>query len=256
MTFAILYKYDASYSLYAEFTKQLKAKWNVEDEGDLHDLLGIEFTFESGFVTLRQTKYIEKMCADFFPTGVPASHQANRVPCDPKGLPLHLVDAMSSTDAPDPIFHRRYQSLVGALLYCSGNTRPDVAYSVGLLCRAMAKPTPELYEDGLRVLGYLYRHRHIGLRYATTSDPLSGSCDSDWGVQHSISGWQFKYSHAIISWGSKKQKSVALSSCEAELMAASEAATTAVYRGIPGRTWPARAPASNYGHGQPVRHSH
>ena len=41
-------------------------------------------------------------------------------------------------------FRRRYQSLVGALLYCSANTRPDVAFSVGYLCRAMAKPTEDL----------------------------------------------------------------------------------------------------------------
>ena len=47
--------------------------------------------------------------------------------------------------------------------------------------------------------------------------------DSDWAVKHSTSGWTFQYMSAAISWGSKKQPVVALSSCEAEIMAASEA---------------------------------
>eukprot|EP00965_Chrysotila_dentata_P031813 1060902-Pleurochrysis_carterae.AAC.1 len=45
-----------------------------------------------------------------------------------------------------------YQSLVGALLYCSTQTRPDVAFAVGMLCRAMSCPTPELLEAARRVL--------------------------------------------------------------------------------------------------------
>ena len=124
---------------------------------------------------------------------------------------------------------RRYQSLVGALLYCSGNTRPDVAFAVGMLCRAMSKPTKDLFQDGLRVLSYLHRTRHIGLRYEANAKFLEGQSDSDWGVRHSTSGWQFTYSQAVISWGSKKQNSVALSSCEAEIMAASEAAKEALF---------------------------
>ena len=76
------------------------------------------------------------------------------------------------------------------------NTRPDVAYSVGMLCRAMAKPTPELHDDALRVLGYLYRTRELGLRYQADRKPVSGMSDSDWGVKHSTSGFVFKYNSA------------------------------------------------------------
>ena len=142
---------------------------------------------------------------------------------------MHVADAMSSTDEVDPALLKRYQSLVGALLYCSGNTRPDVAFAVGMLCRAMSRPTPELHADALRVLGYLYRNRHLGLRYQADQLPLAGQSDSDWSVKHSTTGWHFTYSQAVISWGSKKQNSVALSSCEAEIMAASEAAKEGIY---------------------------
>ena len=84
-------------------------------------------------------------------------------------------------------------------------------------------------EAAERVLIYLARHRDVGLRYAADERPMSGMSDSDWGVRHSTSGWVFTYSAAAISWGSKRQLSVALSSCEAEIMAASEAAKEAVY---------------------------
>ena len=67
--------------------------------------------------------------------------------------------------------------------------------------------------------------------------------DADWAVKHSTSGFVFTYALAAISWGSKKQKSVALSSCEAEIMALSEAAKEGVYLdrflsdlGCPGRS--------------------
>ena len=53
--------------------------------------------------------------------------------------------------------------------------------------------------------------------------------DSDWAVKHSTTGWVFMFSQAAISWGCKKQVSVALSSCEAEIMAASEASKEAIH---------------------------
>ena len=124
---------------------------------------------------------------------------------------------------------RRLRGRLRGRLYCSGNTRPDVAFAVGMLCRAMSKPTKELFQDGLRVLSYLYRTRHLGLCYQANSKHLEGQSDSDWGVRHSTTGWQFTYSQAVISWESKKQASVALSSCEAEIMAASEAAKEALF---------------------------
>eukprot|EP00966_Prymnesium_polylepis_P063374 1470040-Prymnesium_polylepis.1 len=58
---------------------------------------------------------------------------------------------------------------------------------------------------------------------------MSGMSDSDWAVKHdSTSGSVFKYMSAAISRSSKKQATVALSSCEAEIMAASEASEEAI----------------------------
>ena len=93
----------------------------------------------------------------------------------------------------------------------------------------MSRPTPELMEAAERVLAYLLRNKHIGLRYSADARPLYGMTDSDWAVKHSTTGWVFLYASAAISWGSKRQVSIALSSCEAEIMAASEASKEAIY---------------------------
>jgi hypothetical protein len=225
----VLYSHDDEHSFYFSFTKQLMADWNVEDEGPIADLLNIEITQSDGKVKLAQTSYITKLVDTHAPVGsVLPSHQAVKTPCD-ETLVMHVADALSSEDEIDDGFRRRYQSLVGALLYCSVNTRPDVAFAVGYLCRAMAKPTDELFDDALRVLYYLERTKDLGLTYEGDDLALYGMTDSDWAVKHSTSGFVFMLNKAAISWGSKKQTSVALSSCEAELMAGSEAAKEAIY---------------------------
>jgi len=215
-------------SLYADFVSKLFERWEVEDEGSLNDLLGIEFEANDGHVLIHQCSYIERLVTTHLPDGITSKVQANTTPCD-SDLPLLVANALSSTEAPDASVLKQYQSLCGALLYCATNCRPDIAFSVGMLCRAMSRPTPELLDAARRVLAYLYRNRHIGLRYKAQDRPLHGYTDSDWGVRHSTSGHVFMYNSACISWSSKKQPSVALSSCEAEIMAASEAAKEAVY---------------------------
>eukprot|EP00965_Chrysotila_dentata_P120476 3983966-Pleurochrysis_carterae.AAC.2 len=84
-----------------------------------------------------------------------------------------------------------YQSLVGALLYCSTQTRPNVAFAVGMLCRAMSCPTPELFGAAHRVLMYLSHHRSVGLRFERAARPIEGFSDSDWATRHSTSGYVF-----------------------------------------------------------------
>ena len=61
------------------------------------------------------------------------------------------------------------------------------------------------------------------------SQKLHGFTDSDWAEKHSTSGSVFIFSKAAISWGSKKQASVALSSCEAEIVALSESAKEGIH---------------------------
>ena len=74
-----------------------------------------------------------------------------------------------------------------------------------------------------RVLIYLHNTRDLGLRYSASERPIYGMSDSDWDVRHSTSGYVFMLCEAAILWASKRQTSVALSSCEAEYACGSNA---------------------------------
>jgi hypothetical protein len=91
------------------------------------------------------------------------------------------------------------------------------------------KPTPELMHEADRVFAYLGRHADVGLTYTSDYASLVGYSDSSWETRNSTSGWVVLWQGAAISWGSRKQKSVALSSCEAEIIALSEATKDVVY---------------------------
>ena len=223
-----LHSHDGPDTLYRRFIDALDARWSVEDEGEISDLLNVEISSENGAVVLRQTKYIERLVETYVPEDVHDSFRVTDTSADP-ALPKLVTEALSSECEPAVKELREFQAIIGSLLYCATHTRPDVAYAVALLCRAMSRPTPELYKAATRVLFYLYRHRHVGLRYEPARVPLSGYSDSDWAVKHSTSGFIFNYCSAAISWASKKQPTIALSSCEAELMAVSEAAKEVIY---------------------------
>ena len=223
-----LHSGDGAGSLYADFTAALTKRWNVEDEGEIADLLNVEISRSGNQVFLRQTGYIDGLVDTFAPDGVPASFKSTDPPAD-ESLPQLVLTALECDATPSAAEIHRFQVIIGSLLYAATHTRPDIAYAVGLLCRAMSKPNPDLYAAALRVVYYLHHHRHIGLRYEASSQPLSGYSDSDWATRHSTSGFVFQYSRAAISWGCKKQPTIALSSCEAEIVAASEASKEAVF---------------------------
>ena len=135
------------------------------------DLLNVEITQVDGGVELRQTTYINKLLATWLPDGLPPRIQMNSTSHTDE-LPSLALDAITAKDDCDPELKSRFQSLVGSLLYASVCTRPDVAYPVGILCRAMGSPTPSLFDAALRVLAYLGRHKAIGLRYEASSSTL------------------------------------------------------------------------------------
>ena len=98
-----------------------------------------------------------------------------------------------------------------------------------MLCRVMSKPNDAMLRHAKRVLRYLHRHKDVGLTYEPAAPQLVGYSDADWGVKHSTTGWIFKWMNGPIAWSSRKQSSVALSTAEAEIMAASETTKEAVY---------------------------
>ena len=74
----ILYLQDGTDSLYASFTRELTQRWEVEDEGEVTDLLNIEISRQGASITLRQTAYIDKLTRERFPHAPPRTRTAQQ----------------------------------------------------------------------------------------------------------------------------------------------------------------------------------
>ncbi|XP_074351840.1 secreted RxLR effector protein 161-like [Apium graveolens] len=127
-----------------------------------------------------------------------------------------------------------FKSLIGGLRYLV-HTRPDIAFSVGIVSRYMESPTTLHMNSVKRILRYVKGKINYGLVYeqGTENYLLSGYSDSDMGEsiedRKSTGGIVFYLNDSLITWVSQKQKCVALSSCEAEFMAANAAACQGVW---------------------------
>ena len=128
----------------------------------------------------------------------------------------------------------KYQSAVGSLLYLSTRTRPDIAYAVGNVAIFSAKPTNHHWTAVKRILRYLNGTLNLGLLYSCDKEKeLTGYSDADWAGdindRKSTSGYIFQIGGAAVSWRSKKQTCVALSTAESEYMALARAFQEAIW---------------------------
>ena len=214
---------------YNAFVDALSGDWEVVDEGPMDDLLGIEVERNAdGSIKLHQRKYIKKIVERFLPSGPSARVQRNSLPYSPTFLE-NVNAALAQTSVEYPELVQEMQERIGCLMYACGSTRCDIAYPVHKLCQCLHKPTPELILETDHVLSYLSRHSSVGLTYTSDYSRLKGYSDASWEERNSTSGWLVLWQSAAIQWGSHKQKSVALSTCEAEIMALSEATKDMVY---------------------------
>jgi hypothetical protein len=214
---------------YNRFVDDLRASWEVVDEGPMEDLLGIEVTRnQDGSITLHQQRYVESLVRRFLPDGPLPHVQKNSLPHSKKFLE-RMNEALAQTECHHPELVKPMQSRIGCLMYATTSTRPDIAFAVHQLCQCMQKPTPELMLEVDHLLSYLSRHSAVGLTYTSGDSRLVGFADASWETRASTSGWVVSWQSAALSWGSRKQKSIALSSCEAEIIALSEATKDVVY---------------------------
>ena len=110
----------------------------------------------------------------------------------------------------------------------STRTRPDIAFAVGNAARYCSQPSQTHWSAVKRILRYLNGTTALGLLYRPNdSRELCGYSDADWAGdssdRKSTSGYVFMMSGSAVSWRSKKQSCVALSTAEAEYMALSSA---------------------------------
>jgi hypothetical protein len=134
----------------------------------------------------------------------------------------------------------RYQSYIGTLMYIMRCTRPDIAYAISLLSRFNSAPQPEHFDAVKRVCRYIKGTASMRLclggsisnNTSNNKFNLCGYSDADWGgcadTARSTTGYMFLLGDSPISWGSTRQSSTALSTCEAEYMALSAATQEAI----------------------------
>ena len=137
----------------------------------------------------------------------------------------------------------QYQRLVGCLLYLAIATRPDIAYYAMWLGQFNANPTRAHFLIAKHVLRYLAGTRTLALCLGAPSSRIPsslgaylqnvGCSDADWASdaadRKSISGYSFYFEGSLVSWSAVKQKSIALSSTEAEYYAMAHAFKEALW---------------------------
>ncbi|KAL3160750.1 hypothetical protein ABBQ32_14128 [Trebouxia sp. C0010 RCD-2024] len=126
-----------------------------------------------------------------------------------------------------------YSELVGSLLYLSVCTRPDISQTVGVLARHMGRPSPEHWIAAKGVLRYIVGTLQQGILFGSKGSSVVGYCDSDYAsdahTRRSTTGFVYTFGGGAISWGSKLQPTVAVSTTEAEYMAAAQAVKEALW---------------------------
>ena len=129
-----------------------------------------------------------------------------------------------------------FASIIGALNWVAGMSRPDISFAVHRLSRHLVQPINDHYTAAKRVMRYLAGTIEIGMVFGpshTHDGTLQAYSDSSWHDNadngRSTAGYLFKLANGPVSWRSKQEPVVAMSSTEAEYIAASEACKEAMY---------------------------
>uniref|UniRef100_A0AAV1T0Y1 Reverse transcriptase Ty1/copia-type domain-containing protein n=1 Tax=Peronospora matthiolae TaxID=2874970 RepID=A0AAV1T0Y1_9STRA len=213
-------------------TKQaLSERFDMTDLGDLKYFLGIEIDqdLSAGTISVRQSKFAKDILEKF---GMENSNPV-KTPQEP-GLKLTRSMCADGCKHAETMANVPYRNAIGCLMYLMVGTRPDIAVAVGVLSQFAAEPCPTHWQALKRVFRYIQGTRTYGIEFqATSDDKLQGYSDADWAgdveARRSTSGYAFVMNNGCISWRSKKQSTVALSSTEAEYMALTEAAQEAIW---------------------------
>jgi hypothetical protein len=199
---------------------ELMQQFEMKDLGEVKSFLGMRVCRKGNTIYVSQKGFIEQVLKRF------GMHDCKPV-CTPLEPKINLCKSETcDTNVP-------YQALIGCLMYLSTNTRPDIAFAASYLSQFNVCHSLQHWLAAKRVLRYLKGTSDLCLEFKRTGDNLIGYADADWGNdktdRKSYTGFVFKLAGCAISWESKKQCTVALSSTEAEYMALSSAAKEAMF---------------------------
>jgi hypothetical protein len=207
----------------SEIRRMLADQFEIKNLGDVKHCLGVKFSQVDGQVTMHQRGYVADVLERF-----------GMSECKPVGTPVDLSTKLKRNgEQTVEDLKLPYRELVLALTYLATTTRPDISFAVSCLKQFNNYYKEEHWKAAKRVLRYLKGTMGMGLTYGSNAEPIKGFVDADWGScpenRRSYSGFVFLLNGGPVSWDSKKQKTVALSTTEAEYMALSECVKEAIY---------------------------
>ena len=200
----------SSNDLLNKFKGTMKAKFNMKDLGKISYFLGIKFEQNEEKIIMNQRSYILKMLERF---GM-SDCKARYTPCESK------VEWVSNDEDNNELVNpREYREIVGSLIYAMTCTRPDISWIVSKLSQTLASPKAENLVAAKHVLRYLKGTLDYELCFKKSDENLNliAFSDSDWASsvedRRSTTGYCFSLTKQgpAISWKSKKQATVALS---------------------------------------------
>ena len=208
----------------AQIKSEFTSRYEMKDLGELNYYLGMKVTRTAEYIQLDQHRYTLDILEKYNHLLKEFTNKNYATPME-KDLKLRKSEADSMSEQHKDYVERfPYQNIVGALLYLAINTRPDISYAVGVLARFSKNPNFRACKAVLRVLVYLRGTAERGIRY--TGDDLSvyAYSDADWAgdldSRKSTTGYVVYAAGGPIAWQSKLQTTIAVSTMEAEYMAA------------------------------------
>lgn len=210
----------------ANFKAAIKAKWAMSDLGLATQFCGIELQrHDDGSVSLSAARYVDEILRRF-----------NMGDCRGTALPMDTnakFSAFPADQRPTPEEQSEmatipYQEAIGCLMYVMTTTRPDLAFPLSILCKYMSNPSIEHWRAMKRLLRYLQFTKGHALRLQPGDLTLDLYSDANYAgcadTGKSTSGYISLLGGSCISWCSRKQEIVALSTTEAEYVGLSNAA--------------------------------
>jgi hypothetical protein len=216
--------FASSDQLMQRMKDDILSQWEATDMGDPTKIVGIEISQTGNSITISQQKYIEAILT-----------REHMEEANPVGVPLDPnIKIGPNPDGKEGNRSNSFAKRLGELQFLANATRPDIAHAINRLAAYTANPSLQHMGALKRILRYLAGTKSYGITYhnspeSTTENPniISGFADAAFANQDdckSTSGYVFMASGGAITWRSKKQTTVALSSTEAEYIALAEAA--------------------------------
>ena len=183
---------------------------------DCNSFVGMEIDRGKDYISISQCQYIKTIINRF-----------NFSDAKGSSTPADVNVKVSKNTVSDEPVNFPYREAVGALLFLSSISRPDIAYAVNVVSRYVNNAGPSHVTAVKRILRYLINSKDMCIVYQGNVE-LVGYSDSDFAgdmdTRKSNTGYIFLMNGGPVTWFSRKQNTVALSTTESEYMAASEAA--------------------------------